>query len=89
MAREMAHQIRTPLTSISGATQLLQINLKNNTAQDSGERDDLCNQIVLESERMDQVIQNFLDYAEFSPDEIRDLLQMDMDPNVRTPNPAE
>ena len=86
MAKEMAHQIRTPLTGISGAVQLLQINLKS-AAQDENstdkERDELCRQIIMESIRMDKVIQNFLDYAEFSPKDVRDLIQMDIDQELK------
>jgi len=58
----------------------LQINLKN--GDDDAvikEREELCQQIVMESIRMDKVIQNFLDYAEFSPGDIRDLIQMNID----------
>lgn len=81
MAKEMAHQIRTPLTGISGAVQLLQLNRRGNPNDESAgkEQDELCNQIVMESIRMDKVIQNFLDYAEFSPKDVRDLIQMDID----------
>ena len=87
MAKEMAHQIRTPLTGISGAIQLLQLNLKTDTSEGSQERGELCSQIVLESERMDKVIQNFLDYAEFSPNDIRELVQIDIDKDLHIPNP--
>ena len=81
MAKEMAHQIRTPLTGISGAVQLLQVNLKKPVQESvTKEREDLYRQIITESQQMDKVIQNFLDYAEFSPDDIRELLQMDIDP---------
>jgi len=82
MAKEMAHRVRTPLTAISGAIQLLQMNLKNSPPKEEAQakdREDFCHQIVLESIRMDKVIQNFLDYAEFSPKDIRELLQMDID----------
>jgi PAS domain S-box-containing protein len=80
MAKEMAHQIRTPLTGISGAVQLLHLNLKNlSVKNDECDSEKLCQQIVQESVRMDKVIQNFLDYAEFSPKDIRDLIQMDID----------
>lgn len=82
MAKEMAHQIRTPLTGISGAVQLLQLNLRTgleDSATGNKEREELCQQIVMESIRMDKVIQNFLDYAEFSPKDVRDLIQMDID----------
>ncbi len=84
MAKEMAHQIRTPLTGISGAVQLLQLNLKNPNLEDSEkEREEVCQQIVTESVRMDKIIQNFLDYAEFSPKDIRDLIQMDIDQEMK------
>jgi len=82
MAKEMAHQIRTPLTGISGAVQLLQINVRSAAHDESTsdkERQELCQQIIMESIRMDKVIQNFLDYAEFSPKDVRDLIQMDID----------
>ncbi len=82
MAKEMAHQIRTPLTGISGAVQLLHLNLKSGTGNEAStakEREELCHQIVMESIRMDKVIQNFLDHTEFSPKDVRDLIQMDID----------
>ncbi|NOU36738.1 MAG: hypothetical protein HOO88_08210 [Kiritimatiellaceae bacterium] len=85
MAKEMAHQIRTPLTGISGTVQLLQINLKSgDEAAAAKEREELCHQIVMESVRMDKVIQNFLDYAEFSPKDVRDLIQMDIDQDTKS-----
>jgi len=66
MAKEMAHQIRTPLTGISGAVQLLHLNLKNpNPKEVEKEREEVCQQIVTESVRMDKIIQNFLDYAAY------------------------
>ena len=84
MAKEMAHQIRTPLTGISGAIQMLQLNLKKPTTSEmEKEREEICQQIVTESVRMDKTIQNFLDYAEFSPKEIRDLIQMDIDQEMK------
>ncbi len=84
MAKEMAHQIRTPLTAISGAVQLLQLNLKSPAPEEAAkEREDVCQQIVTESVRMDKIIQNFLDYAEFSPKDIRDLIQMDIDQEMK------
>jgi len=84
MAKEMAHQIRTPLTGISGAVQLLHLNLKNPGKKDfEKEREEVCQQIVMESVRMDKIIQNFLDYAEFSPKDIRELIQMDIDQEMK------
>ncbi len=80
MAKMLAHQIRTPLTGISGAVQLLQFNLKNQADNETQEdRDELYEQIITESDRMNKTIQKFLDYAESSPKDIRDLIQRDID----------
>lgn len=83
MAKEMAHQIRTPLTGISGAIQLLQSHAKETEQNADPERDELFRQIVMESIRMDKVIQNFLDYAEFAPKDVLDLIQMDIDQDLK------
>ncbi|HKL21371.1 MAG TPA: histidine kinase dimerization/phospho-acceptor domain-containing protein, partial [Tichowtungia sp.] len=73
MAKEMAHQIRSPLTGVSGAVQLLQLNLQrsDDASPAESERQSLCDQIVQEASRMEEVVQNFIDYAEFSPNDIR------------------
>jgi two-component system sensor histidine kinase PilS (NtrC family) len=85
MAREMAQQIRTPLTGISGAVQLLQLNLKKHADDNAvNERSDLFQLVIRESQQMDQVIQTFLDYAEFSPGDIRELIQLDIDQEFPT-----
>ena len=92
MAKEMAYQIRTPLTGISGAVQLLQLNLKKQPDESSKkERTDLYQQIFRESLDIDKVIQNFLDYAEFSPTDVRELIQMDLDqkPGKECPRPLQ
>jgi len=84
MAKEMAHQIRTPLTGISGAVQLLHLNLKNpNPKEVEKEREEVCQQIVTESVRMDKIIRIFLDYAAFSPKDIRELIQIDIDQEMK------
>jgi signal transduction histidine kinase len=89
MAKEMAHQIRTPLTGISGAVQLLQSHEKRRDPSDTSprtrEHDELFQQIIMESIRMDKVIQNFLDYAEFSPKDVRNLIQIDIDRELKKP----
>lgn len=88
MAKEMAHRIRTPLTGISGAAQLLQLTLQEAGSPGSEtarqEQDSVCNQIVTESARMDQVIQSFLDYADFPSQDIRELIRMDIDQEARS-----
>ncbi len=87
MAREMAHQIRTPLTGISGAVQLLQISLKKPAGAGAvTEHCDLYQIVIRESQKMDQVVQNFLDYAEYSPSEIRELIQTDIDHEFQAAN---
>ena len=84
MAKEMAHQIRTPLTVVSGAVQLLHLNLSSSKTEDvEKECGELCKQIVQESVRMDKVIQNFLDYAELSPKDVHNLIQMDIDWEIK------
>jgi K+-sensing histidine kinase KdpD len=61
------------------------MNLKSgDEAAAAKDREELCHQIVMESIRMDKVIQNFLDYAEFSPKDVRDLIQMDIDQGVKS-----
>jgi nitrogen-specific signal transduction histidine kinase len=84
MAKELAYQIRSPLTGVSSAVQLLQLNLKKDQTEKplDKERQTLCEQIDQESSRMEKVIQNFIDYAEFSPTDIRDLIQMDIDRDI-------
>ena len=84
MAKEMAYQIRSPLTGISGAAQLLQFNCKKPPTQKGSaqEQENLYDQIVQEAARMENVIQKFLGYAEFSPRDIRDLIQMDIDREI-------
>jgi len=85
MAKEMAHHIRTPLTNISGSIQLLQLTLQappeNNAS--TKKQDELCTLIIQESLKMDKIIQNFIDYAEFSPSDIRNLIQMCIDQDTR------
>jgi len=87
MAKEMAHRVRTPLTSISGAVQLLQLTLKEGGSSDiekgQREQDEFCHQIVTESGRMDEVIQSFLNYADFSPQDARELIRMDVDQEIK------
>jgi len=90
MAKEMAYQIRSPLTGVSGAVQLFQQTLNPMQAGKPSEAEwqNLSEQIVQESARMEKIIKNFIDYAEFSPSDVRDLIQMDIDRDLqsRTPN---
>ena len=58
MAAGIAHEIRNPLASIRGSVQLLQSELELNEDQRK-----LMEIVLTESTRLDQTIQNFLNYA--------------------------
>jgi two-component system sensor histidine kinase PilS (NtrC family) len=58
MAAGIAHEIRNPLASIRGSVQLLQSELDLNEDQKK-----LMEIVLTESTRLDQTIQNFLNYA--------------------------
>jgi two-component system sensor histidine kinase PilS (NtrC family) len=84
IASEMAHEIRTPLTTISASIQLLQHYEKNASARDwlpnssrKLDRMELFSHIIGASEKMDTVIQNFVDFAEFSPDDLLSIIKLD------------
>jgi len=84
IAGEMAHEIRTPLTTISASIQLLQHYEEKATAADwlpnsprKKDRMELFNHIMGASEQMDTVIQNFVDFAEFSPADLLSIIKLD------------
>ncbi|HVR87068.1 MAG TPA: ATP-binding protein, partial [Planctomycetota bacterium] len=65
MSASMAHEIRNPLASIRGAAQELQ------TSRLPGEDDrQLLNVVIRESDRLDEIISEFLDYASDRPIEM-------------------
>ncbi len=65
MSAGMAHEIRNPLASIRGAAQELQ------TSRLPGEEDRQLLQVVIrESDRLDEIISEFLDYASDRPIEM-------------------
>jgi two-component system sensor histidine kinase PilS (NtrC family) len=84
MASEMAHDIRTPLTTISASVQLLH-HYESHPAgsgrhpQDSlsGDRTELFEHILSASEEMNTVIRNFVDFADFSPDDLLSIIKLD------------
>lgn len=82
MAAEVAHEIRTPLTAISGAVQLLNYLDTHEPSQPdealSQSKKELLQQIFQQSTRIDKVIQHFLDYAEFSHDDLAQLMDIDL-----------
>jgi signal transduction histidine kinase len=87
IAGEIAHEIRTPLTSISASIQLLKHYEEKATAADwlpnssrKKDRIELFDHITGASEQMDAVIQTFVDFAEFSPDDLLSIIKLDSNP---------
>ena len=87
IAGEMAHEIRTPLTSISASIQLLRHYEDKATAADwlpnsprRRDRKELFNHIEDASRKMDDVVQNFVDFAEFSPQDLLSIIKLDSKP---------
>ena len=62
MAANIAHEIRNPLASLTGAIEVLTSPL---TAEDARER--LSQIVARESERLNHIIKNFLEYARPAP----------------------
>ena len=62
MAANIAHEIRNPLASLTGAIEVL---TSPHTAEDSRER--LSQIVARESERLNHIIKNFLEYARPAP----------------------
>ncbi len=86
IAGEMAHEIRTPLTAISASVQLLKHYEEKASVTDwlpnsprKKDRIELFSHITHASEQMDKVIQNFVDFAEFSPSDLLSIIRLDSD----------
>src|SRR5438105_4893470 len=62
MAANIAHEIRNPLASLTGAIEVL-----TSTAAAGDARERLSQIVVRESERLNQIITNFLEYARPAP----------------------
>ena len=84
IAGEMAHEIRTPLTALSASVQLLKFYEKKATAADwlpnsprRIDRNELFDHIEDASQRMDDVVRNFVDFAEFSPTDLLSIIKLD------------
>ncbi|MEN7972996.1 MAG: histidine kinase dimerization/phospho-acceptor domain-containing protein [Verrucomicrobiota bacterium] len=84
IAGEMANEIRTPLTTISASIQLLQHFEEKATAEDwlpdsprKKDRLELFEHITNASKRMDAVVQNFVDFADFSPPDLLSIIKLD------------
>jgi two-component system sensor histidine kinase PilS (NtrC family) len=84
IAGELAHEIRTPLTTLSASVQLLRRYEETATAADwlpnsprRRDRIELFNHIEDASSRMDSVVRNFVDFAEFSPADLISIIKLD------------
>ncbi|NCC53094.1 MAG: PAS domain-containing protein [Spartobacteria bacterium] len=96
MAAEIAHQIRNPLAAVSGAVQLLnklEMNVANGVEGSKAlldkERAGLCEQVIRESSRLDRIIEDFIDYAEGSPDALSRLRKHTRDLGIPDHEPDE
>ena len=90
IAGEMAHEIRTPLTTISASVQLLRHYEEKTTPADwlpnsprKKDRIELFDHIMGASEEMDTIIQNFIDFAEFSPADLLPSLSLTTQSKIR------
>jgi two-component system sensor histidine kinase PilS (NtrC family) len=84
IAGEMAHEIRTPLTAISASIQLLEHYEETASAADwlpnsprRNDRRELFVHIADATERMDAVVKNFVDFADFSPTDLLSIIKLD------------
>jgi len=84
IAGEMAHEIRTPLTAISASIQLLRNYEEKATSADwlprsprRVDRRELFDHIEDASQRMNDVVKNFVDFAEFSPADLLSIIKLD------------
>ena len=84
LAGEMAHEIQAPLASLSASVQLLRHYEEKATAADwlpssprRKDRNELFEHIEDASSRMNSVIRNFVDFAEFSPQDLLSIIKLD------------
>ena len=75
LAAEIAHEIRNPLTAISGAAQLLQHRDDQPSgrpdAEMAGERAEALGIIVEQAGRVDRIMERFIDFTEYSPEALK------------------
>jgi len=84
IAGEMAHEIQAPLSTLSASVQLLRHYEEKATSADwlpnsprRNDRRELFEHIEDASARMDSVIRNFIDFAEFSPKDLLSIIKLD------------
>jgi len=84
MAGEMAHEIQVPLSTLSASVQLLRHYEEKATSADwlpnsprRNDRRELFEHIEDASSRMNSVIRNFIDFAEFSPKDLLSIIKLD------------
>ncbi|HSR88469.1 MAG TPA: histidine kinase dimerization/phospho-acceptor domain-containing protein [Pontiella sp.] len=84
IAGEMAHEIQAPLATLSASIELLRHYEDNATAADwlpsstrRNDRRELFEHIEDASSRMDSVIRHFIDFAEFSPQDLISIIKLD------------
>jgi len=93
MAARMADEIRNPLAAVSGATQLIrQMDRRLALARPDiapllldGDRVQIEQVIERESQRLDEIVQRFINSTEFSPEAIGERLAAESD-RVRMPS---
>ena len=75
LAAEIAHEIRNPLTAISGAAQLLQHRDDQpggrSEKEMAGERAEALGIIVEQAGRVDRIMERFIDFTEYSPEALK------------------
>lgn len=84
LAGEMANEIRTPLTALSASIQLLRHYEDKTTAADwlpnsprRKDRRELFEHIEDASRQMNSVVQNFVDFAHYSPNDLISIIKLD------------
>jgi two-component system sensor histidine kinase PilS (NtrC family) len=98
VASEIAHELRSPLTAISGTLQLLG-KLEQQASEGHGTSTELLNRerkhlyanVVQETSRLDYIVERFINCASFSPEAVNELLaiQNELHPGAAVRPPAE
>jgi len=83
VASEIAHEVRSPLTAISGSLQLLNKLETESLAGDQDsiallqeERSTIYENVIRETVRLDYIVEKFINAASFSPEAVTELLKL-------------